>query len=374
MSVHLRTKTFILLITGLISYPLIAQGSVQVEPTLWPEYCSSYQGQTLNLSEVTLVREEGIKRRYAGYNNLEGPVWYDGALYYSNIGNKHDPNSGEFLNNQTTIWRWQPGTEAELWLDDTLAGSNGLAVDADGQLVMARHLDGSITRVNPATKARAIVSDGFNNKRFNSPNDLTIAADGTLYFTDPDWNVPITNTQPIQGGDQQHIYRISQEGELSRTNATTLVSELGNKPNGILLSLDERELLVASLKGLWKFTRGDPLLSSPEQLMSTPIDGMGKDCAGNIYVTTTAARADNTKYQTIVILNKEYNEVGEIVIPDIQIVTNVAFGGPNRNILYITSLTVPNNDAGTGPRLCDGVPCKPAGIYSVKLNVPGFPY
>ena len=362
------------LIIGVFINGFVHLDTVHAEPVTGYDFCASYDGQSLDLTNVTLVREQGIQRRYEGYNNLEGPVWFDGALFYSNIGNKNDPETGAFLNNQTTVWRWVPGKVAEQWLDDSMAGSNGMAIDANGHLVMARHLDGSIVRVNMVNKSLTPLSNGFNGKRFNSPNDLTIASDGTVYFTDPDWNVPINNAMPIQGGHEQHVYRISPEGTIYKTKATVLVKELGNKPNGIVLSLDETELLVASLEGLWVLqrTRGD--LSSPKRLLTTPIDGMGKDCAGNIYVTTTRIKPDKTTYQTIVILDKAYREIGEIEIPDIQIVTNVAFGGAANNILYITSLTVPNNDDGSGPRICAGKPCKAAGIYSVKLNVPGFPY
>ena len=367
-------KIILLLTSAVVTHSAVNFDSVHADPVNQTDFCSIYDGQKLDLSNLTVIREEGIQRSYEGYNNLEGPVWLDGALFYSNIGNKNDPETGQFLNNQTTIWRWVPGNKAEIWLDDSIAGSNGMAIDENGDLVMARHLDGSITRLDSESKSLTTLADGFQGKRFNSPNDLTIASDGTIYFTDPDWNVPITNSQPIQGGDAQHVYRINAKGDLAKTNATELVEKLGNKPNGIVLSLDETELLVAGLEGLWSFKRGADDLSSPKRLMNTPIDGMGKDCAGNIYVTTTRANSDSTNYQTIVILDKAYSEVGEIPIPDIQIVTNVAFGGPDRDVLYITSLTVPDKDDGSGPRICSGNPCKAAGIYSVQLNVPGFPY
>ena len=336
--------------------------------------CMDYNGSELVLSDVRLTRESGIKLAYQGYNNLEGPVWYEGALYYSNIGNRKDIATGDVVTNRTTIWRWVPGSEAEVWLDDSNAGTNGLALDQRGNLIAARHLDGSISQIGWQDKRIIPLTKTYNNKRFNSPNDLVVASDGTIYFTDPDWNVPSDIKQAIQGGESQHIYRITNTGQVSKTDITSLVVQLKNKPNGIMLSLDESELLVAGLNGLWKFAITDTGVSSPKKLLTTPIDGLGKDCAGNIYVTTTIQSETGTSNQVIRILNRHYEQVGDIAVPDIQIVTNVAFGGAQRNILYVTSLTVPDNDAGTGPRVCNGSPCKPAGIYSVELNIPGFPY
>ena len=74
--------------------------------------------------------------------------------------------------------------------------------------------------------------------------------------------------------------------------------------------------------------------------MNTPIDGLGRDCAGNIYITTSK-QVDNTNKQVVSILNTEDKLVGDIEVPGIQIVTNVAFGGIDRKTLYVTSLTVP---------------------------------
>src|SRR5687768_1024440 len=99
------------------------------------------QHKKVNLSGVELQREEGITLQYAGFNNVEGPLWHDGALYYTNMGNHAPDANGFVLTNQTTLWRWQPGSAPTVWLDDTKAGTNGLAVDFKGKLVAARQLD-----------------------------------------------------------------------------------------------------------------------------------------------------------------------------------------------------------------------------------------
>jgi gluconolactonase len=313
-----------------------------------------------------------IPLQYDGYNNLEGPVWYEGALYYSNIGNKVDPATGQELSNQTTIWKLQPGAEPEVWLDDSLAGTNGMALDQKGRLVTARHLDGSISIINWQSKTITALASQFNGKRFNSPNDLTISSDGTIYFTDPDWNVPNTVDRKTTIGSQA-IYRITARGDIARTRVTDLVHDLADKPNGIMLSIDESDLLVAGLRGLWKFDIEIDGVTNPSRLLDTPIDGLGKDCAGNIYITTSRNASEDGISQRVVILDKDYVEVGDIAVPGIQIVTNLAFGGEQRKTLFITSLTVPDGPDGK-PRYCGDNPCYPASIFSLQLNVPGFPH
>ena len=360
----------ILIVFGL-SYCLSVNAAPDTQ--LSGSVCDDYDGSALDISAIKLTRETAIELSYQGYNNLEGPVWRNGALYYSNMGNRTD-DAGQWLNNQTTIWRWQPGSKPEVWLTDAIAGTNGMALDEQGELVVARHMDGSISRINSEDKSISLIANRYNGKRFNSPNDLVVASDGAIFFTDPDWNVPNTvDTSTLIGGAEQHIYYVAKNGQISRTNATELVPDLMDKPNGITLSIDESRLYIAGRRGLWSFTIKGNTLSEPRRLLDTAIDGLGRDCAGNIYITTSA-QIDDTRKQVISILNASDELVGDIEVPGIQIVTNVAFGGSDRKTLYVTSLTVPHNDSATAPRRCGDTDCLPASIFSIKLNVPGFPY
>jgi gluconolactonase len=340
------------------------------------------RNKKLNLAGVALQRQAGISLQYSGFNNVEGPLWHDGALYYTNMGNHPPDASGFVLSNQTTLWRWEPGGTAQVWLDDSVAGTNGLAVDFDGRLVAARQLDGSLSRIDWASKAITPIVNEWEDKRFNSPNDLTIAHDGTIYFTDPNWNTP-SNVDPstVQGGGEpgslapgQRIYRVGNDGVVWPLVATELVPELRDKPNGIMLSLDETELWIGSLRGLWAFDLVHGQVQNPRQLLNTPIDGLGKDCAGNIYVTTTRPIAGRVDGQVIAVLSPSYQELGYLVVPRIHITTNVAFGGDEGRTLYVTGLTAELNDQGTGPRMCGQETCLPAGVYAARLNVSGFPY
>ena len=334
----------------------------------------------LDLANISLTREENIPLMYQGYNNLEGPVWHDGALYYSNMGSHQPDENGFELSNQTTIWRWVIGEKPQVWMEDTLAGTNGLAVDGKGNLVGARQLDGSLSYIDWQTKQVTPIVTSYQGKRFNSPNDLTIADDDTVYFTDPNWNTPSNiNSDTLQGGGWpgstepgQRVYRVTADGSVNATAVTELVPELRDKPNGIILSLDQQQIIVGGLRGLWAFDLIAGEVSNPQKLLDSPIDGLGKDCSGNIYVTTTRELPARTDGQVVVVLDKNYQEIGELNVEGIHIVTNVAFGGDEGKTLFVTGLTAPMD--GDKLRLCGDKPCLKAGIYTAKLNVQGFPF
>lgn len=345
------------------------------------KYCSLTDKQAkLDLSKVKLKRESDIPLMYQGANNLEGPLWHNGALYYTNMGSHQADAQGFVLTNQTTIWRWVPGTKPKVWLDDRVAGTNGLAVDKDGNLVATRQLDGSLVNIDWHTKKLSTIVSQYEDKRFNSPNDLTIASDNSIYFTDPNWNVPSNiDAATTQGGGApgsqtpgQRIYRVSADGNVRPTLVTELAPALRDKPNGIALSLDQKQLLVGGLAGLWVFELSAGQVTNPSQILDTPIDGLGKDCTGNIYVTTSRKSATRNDGQFVVILDKHYREIGALEVPGIHIVTNVAFGAQDGRTLFVTGLTAPMD--GDKPRLCGDAVCQSAGIYSAKLNVQGFPY
>jgi len=344
-------------------------------------YCpKGSENVQLDLTNIKLTREQNIPLMYQGYNNIEGPVWHDGALYYSNMGSHQPDENGFELSNQTTIWRWVPGNKPQVWMTDTKAGTNGLALDSKGNLVATRQLDGTLSTIDWQTKQVTPIVSTFKNKRFNSPNDLTVGNDDTIYFTDPNWNIPSNiNIADTQGGGQpgsiepgQRIYRVTTDGKVNATKVTELVPALRDKPNGIILSLDQQQLIVGGLKGLWAFDLTSGEISNPQQLLDTPIDGLGKDCSGNIYITTTRELPERKDGQVVVILDKLHQEIGTLNVPGIHIVTNIAFGGDDGKTLFVTGLTAPMD--GNKLRQCGNKPCLKAGIYTTKLNVQGFPF
>lgn len=268
----------------------------------------------------------------AGANGLlEGPVWWNGALHVSHFWFVDQPPPAVILR--------YDGTGFDVAFDDS--GTNGLAVHPDGRLVGAEHLSGSISALDPASGTRTMLVDGFEGQRFNSPNDLTFRSDGTFYFTDPTYQAPNPQPQPVTG-----VYRVSVDGSVERFE-----SGLG-QPNGITLSPEEDVLYVAHLDGIERYTISD------DGSVVTPgadfggvsgVDGMAIDCAGNLYATVH-------NQGRIVVLSPDATVLGEITVAPQ--VTNAAFGGPDMQTLYITA---GNPDAGNA-------------LYSVDLEIPGYPY
>ena len=269
-----------------------------------------------------------------GFSILEGPVWVGGALLLSQISTNGQPPAARILE-----------VGSGVFLDG--AGANGLAVDGQGQLFGAVHKDGSISRFDLANPGAAptVVAAEYMGNRFNSPNDLAIRSDGNIYFTDPDWQAP--NPKPQA---EERAYRVTPAGAVEPIGEYSQNGSLQKvqKPNGVMLTRDEAALYIGGTAGLYRFpveADGKVGTGAPVTAVSGGTDGLGKDCAGNLYVTNG---------QGVVVLDPNDAVIGTIAA-GIQ-VTNVAFGGADGKTLYITSL-------GGEPKL-----------LQVTLNVPGYPY
>ena len=129
---------------------------------------------------------------------------------------------------------------------------------------------------------------------------------------------------------------------------------------------------MAGLREWWAFNLNASVVSNRQKLLDSSIDGLGKDCSGNIYITTTRELPTRPDGQVVVVLDKSYQEVGQLEVEGIHIVTNIAFGGDEGKTLFVTSLTAPMD--GDKLRYCGDAPCLKAGIYTTKLNVQGFPF
>ncbi len=299
---------------------------------------SGSESLTLNLAGASLSPVPNLMNNYQDYGNFEGPVWIGESLYYSNIGGGQNPPP-------SVIWKVVPGGTPEIVVNDS--GSNGLATDGS-KLYAAMHSDGSIsTRELSNLTAATQVVGMYGDQPFDSPNDLVVASNGDVYFTDPNFQAP-DGRQPVN-----IAYHVS--GGVATALA---ISASHQNPNGITLSPDETKLYIGGQSGgLWQYNLAadgsidgtGTQITTASLGAGTGIDGMGRDCAGNIYVT---AHSD----KKVVVINPAGQEIGALDVPSEGGVTNVAFGGADRMTLFITSL-------GNTPQ-----------IHQVTLNVPGYPY
>jgi gluconolactonase len=292
---------------------------------------------------------------------LEGPVWLGDSLYLSEINN--GPANGGFPGGgmmalptmavpTSTVPASNPAPPARLLkvsaagvvsvvLEDS--GTAGLAISPDGSLVGCNHKTGAITRFDLAGAPAVDLVASYDGVRFNSPNDLAFGADGSLYFTDPDYQAPSPTPQSAT-----RAYRVAP----GTTTAEPIV-EGRNQPNGVSFAPDYKTLYLSGTDGVVAYpvmvdgTVGAALPFASDTVRSS--DGMVVDCAGNLYTTSN---------QVVTVVNSAGAEVARVSVPGVQSVTNVAFGGEDGLTLYITTL-------GTGTQV---------GLFKVVSSIPGMPY
>jgi gluconolactonase len=180
-----------------------------------------------------------IETLSSGYTWSEGPVWdrARNCLYFTDVpGN--------------IAWKWSEASGATeflnpsgIALEETTGfrepGANGLAIAQDGSLLICNHGRRAIEKMDFATGQRETLAATFNGKKFNSPNDIVEAPDGSLFFTDPPYGLKRMNDSPLKEQDANGVYRLSPDGSLTRLIDTMTF------PNGAALSPDSQTLYVS---------------------------------------------------------------------------------------------------------------------------------
>jgi gluconolactonase len=189
--------------------------------------------------DALVARDAVVEKLADGYAWTEGPVWErgKGRLLFSDIpGNRivaFTPRQGiADLLKPSGYTGTAPFTGRE-------PGSNGLAFDAHGRLLLCMHGDRRVARLEADGKFTTL-ADRYDGKRLNSPNDLTVRPNGDILFTDPPYGLPGTFTDPGRELPFTGVYRLSPEGKL-----TLLVKDM-SAPNGLGVSPDGRTLYVAN--------------------------------------------------------------------------------------------------------------------------------
>lgn len=184
-----------------------------------------------------LTADAKIEILAKGFTWTEGPVWVPEGSYllFSDIP-------------RNSVFKWKDGEGISLFLQPSgysgntfygkEPGSNGLLLDAQGQLVLCEHGDRRIAVLTRRGGQRTLV-DSYQGKRLNSPNDAVYKSNGDLYFTDPPYGLPHGFADPRRELDCCGVYRLTPQGEV------TLLTAAMTRPNGLAFSPDEKTLYVA---------------------------------------------------------------------------------------------------------------------------------
>ena len=218
---------------ALIVAAIASTSSVAAEPKSFPT-----TGQVESFSPV--VRPDAsIEILTTGMTWCEGPVWIgdnrSGHLLFSDIP-------------RNTVYRWDETDGVSVFMRPSgytgvafygrEPGSNGLTLDREGRLLLCEHGDRRISRLTRGGGKRTLV-DSFDGKRLNSPNDLVVAEDGSIYFTDPIYGLPGGETDLSRELDFCGVYCLDPSGDIR------LITDKLHRPNGIGLSADQTKLIVA---------------------------------------------------------------------------------------------------------------------------------
>ncbi|PAP75709.1 SMP-30/gluconolactonase/LRE family protein [Rubrivirga marina] len=268
-----------------------------------------------------------------GFTWSEGPVWRpaEGDLLFSDVP-------------ENVVYRWsesdglsaflRPASRAFGSATPGEAGSNGLILDADGRLLLAEHGTRAVMRLGDRF-VRDTLAARYDGRRLNSPNDLVLHSSGALFFTDPPYGLAGQDGSPQKELPFNGVYRLDSDGTV------TLIDDGLSRPNGIVLSPDERTLLVANsdpARAIWmaypvaedgSVGEGTVLFDATEWVgpdrPGLP-DGMAVDADGNVFATGPGG---------VLVFSAAGEYLGTIETE--KATANVAFGDADGRALYLTS-------------------------------------
>ncbi len=270
-----------------------------------------------------VVGSAALDELYSGCRWAEGPVWFAdlNCLLWSDIPNERMMRYSQ--DGDISVFR--PRSDF----------TNGNTRDNQGRLISCQHgmrrvvrteIDGTIT----------VLADSYQGKRLNSPNDVVVKSDDTIWFTDPSYGI-MSNYEGFKAEEEQetrNVYRLD-----PKSGALTVVASDFGQPNGLAFSPDESKLYIAdswsSHDPNWPAhirsfdVQADGTLKGGEALCVTNKglpDGFRVDVAGNIW---------SSSGDGVHCFAPDGTLLGKILVP--QTVSNLTFGGPRRNRLFITA-------------------------------------
>lgn len=280
----------------------------------------------LAAAESVIAPGAKLKKLADGFKFTEGPTC--------------DRNGNIFFTDQPNdrILKWSVKGTLSTFLQPA-GRANGMCFDARGNLIVCAEASNELWTIAP-DKTVTVLATNFNGKTLNGPNDVWVALDGSLYFTDPFYSRSWTDTNAVRAAGE-NVYQLSSDRKIVRAFATDL-----KKPNGITGTPDGKNLFVADIRAnqTWRYDiLPDGSLTNKTLFCSKGSDGMTIDEAGNLYLCATGAT------NGVSVFDKTGNLIEHIAVPE-RWTANVSFGGKDHRTLFITASE---------------------SLYSIKLRVKG---
>ncbi|MFI7448417.1 SMP-30/gluconolactonase/LRE family protein [Nonomuraea sp. NPDC049714] len=287
--------------------------------------------EALDKRVAAISGDKQVERLYRGTRWAEGPVYFPAGrfLVWSDIPNDR-------------LLRWDEQTGAVAPFRQPSGYVNGNTLDLQGRLISCEHGARRVTRTEHDGSVTTL-ADRWRGDRLNSPNDVVVRSDGSIWFTDPPYGIlsDYEGHRAEQEIDGCHVYRIDPiSGE------TSMVVDDFTRPNGLAFSPDERSLFVADTeeRHVRVFdVRDDGTLAGGRVFAEHPgkggFDGLRLDDAGRLWAAVGSS---------VHCYDPDGTLLGRLILPES--VSNLVFGGPKRNRMFITATT---------------------SLYSVMLNIRG---
>jgi gluconolactonase len=261
-----------------------------------------------------------VKRLATGFDWVEGPVWFGDAdcLLFSDIPNNR-------------ILRWSDAGLTTFRQPSNY--SNGHTRDRQGRLISCEHGTRRVTRTE-YDGSITVIADRYDGKPLNSPNDVVVKSDGSIWFTDPHYGI-ITSYEGFQAEQELpcHVYRVDPGGTIE-----AVLTDFAC-PNGLAFSPDESRLYVSDTGRMFQ---GDP------QHIRVFDMGTGRPRGGEVFHVIDPGCADGVRVDSdgnlwssardgVHCLSPEGDLLGKILVPET--VSNLCFGGRAKHRLFITATT-----------------------------------
>ena len=267
-----------------------------------------------------------VERLYEGCRWAEGPAYFPAGRYvvWSDIPNDR-------------MLRWDEASGTTSVFRQPAGYTNGHIVDRQGRLVSCEHGNRRVTRTEHDGSI-TIIADRYEGKRFNSPNDVVVKSDGSIWFTDPSYGID-TDYEGHKAESEIgacYVYRVDPV-----TGQCRIVADDFVRPNGLAFSLDERRLYISDTG-----TSTNP--SGPPHMRVFDVSDDGKLTNGRLFATCTSGPFDGFRLDDtgriwtsagdgVHCYEPDGTLIGKVLIPER--VANVVFGGPKRNRLFICATT-----------------------------------